>query len=269
MYNLKQLFKIQKTLKTIKYPDYKRVSKDILDFVKTENQLDKAIKDLNSGKPVEYITKKAEFFTLEFNINNSVLIPRIETETLVSIGIQEFIDNSFDTVIDIGTGSGCIIISFLNTLQLPKYNKDISKTTFLATDIKQRALKIAKGNIKKYKFEKTINTILTNLIEDIDLKEKKVLLLANLPYIPTKDYEKLDSSVKDFEPKSALEGGKNGNKYYKELRQQIKSKGMKSFTLILETESSIITSTQKIFKKYKTEIVKDCFEKDRFVIVRG
>jgi release factor glutamine methyltransferase len=269
MHNLKQLFKIQEFLKSIKYPDYKRVSKNIIEFIKTDRQLDTVLKGLKGDKPLEYILHSAEFFTLDFKVNNSVLIPRIETEKLVSIGIQEYIDNDFDIVIDIGTGSGCIIISLINTLKLPKYDRDLSKTSFFAIDNKQRALNMAKENIKKYKLEKIIKTKRTNLLDGIELENKRVLILANLPYIPTKELKDLDKSVRDFEPKGALDGGNDGNKYYKELYTQIQSKKIKSFTLILETESSIIKNTKDIFKKYKTTIIKDCFDNDRFVVVKG
>lgn len=270
MYNLKQLFKIQTLLKKLKYPDYQRISKEITSYVKNEKKLDKILEKIKLGKPWEYIRGQAEFYTLNFKVNRNVLIPRIETEQLVGMAIQEYKDNKFDTVIDIGTGSGCIITSFVKSLQLPSINtKSINNTKFLATDISQKALNVTSENILKHKLEKKITLKNTDLLKDIILKNKSVLLLANLPYIPTEQYKKLDRSVKDFEPKLALEGGDDGNLYYQNLYKQLKGRKMKNFTLILETEESIVKETQKIFKEYKTTIVKDIYKKDRFIVVRG
>ncbi|MCD4756106.1 peptide chain release factor N(5)-glutamine methyltransferase [bacterium] len=270
MFNLAQLFKIQKTLKKANYSDYQRIAKEISAYAKDGKKLTKILAQIEKGKPWEYIHGQANFYTLTFKINRGVLIPRIETEKLVSLAIAEYKKNKFDIVIDVGTGSACIIISLINSLQLPSIFKgDISNTKFLATDSSQKALNVATSNIKKYKLKKLITLTKNNLIKNITVKDKSVLILANLPYIPTEQYRKLDASVKNFEPRSALDGGKDGNKYYKELFKQMSGRKWKNFTLILETESRIIKDTQEIFKKYKTTIVKDIKNKKRFVIVRG
>ena len=270
MHNLSQLFRIQKILRSLNYPDYQRVSKEIATYAEDEKKLEKILRQIKTRKPWEYIQGQTEFYTLTFKVNRGVLIPRIETEQLVSTAIQEYKEKVFDTVVDVGTGSGCIIISLLKSLQLPSiFSGNTKKTNFLATDISQKALNIAKDNIKKYKLGKRINLIKSNLIKDIDLNKKSVLVLANLPYIPTEQYRNLNKDVKSFEPKLALDGGKDGNKYYKELFKQIEESKYKNFTLILETEPSILKNTQDIFKKYKTVILKDTYKKDRFIIVRS
>lgn len=270
MYNLKQLFKVESLLKDLNYPDYKRISKEILDFSKNDIQLTHILLELKTGKPWEYIHGETIFYTLLFKINHNVLIPRIETEQLVSMAIKEYKEKDFDVVIDIGTGSGCIITSIVSSLKIPTINtKPISKTTFYATDISKLALKIAEKNLKKHSLEKTIKLVKGNLLSDIDISKKSVLITANLPYIPTNQYQKLDKSVKNFEPRIALDGGDDGNKYYMELYNQIKQSKVKDFTLILETESSIIKDTKQIFKKYKTTTSKDSFGNPRFLTVRG
>mgnify|MGYP001095876431 CR=1 FL=1 len=270
MNNLTQLFEIQKALNKANYPDYKRVSKEIIEFVEDEKDLKKVLNNIKKDKPWEYICGCTEFYTITLKVNPNVLIPRIETEKLVGLAIQEYKDNDFDTVLDIGTGSGCIIISLVKSLMLPTIHKGkIDKTEFYATDKSVKALRVARRNVKEHDLKEIIKVRKMDVIERINLDGKNVLLLANLPYIPEEQYEKLDKSVKKYEPKGALEGGLSGNKYYKRLLSQIKQKGMRSFTLILETEESIIKDTKKIFKEFKPQIIKDIYDKDRFLIMRG
>jgi release factor glutamine methyltransferase len=270
MNNLSQLFEIQKALKEAKYPDYKRVSKEIIEFIEDEKDLKKVLDNIKKDKPWEYICGHAEFYTIPFKVNQNVLIPRTETEKLVGLAIQEYKDNDFDTVVDIGTGSGCIIISLVKSLMLPTIHKGkINKTEFFATDKSVKALRVARKNIKEHDLKEIIVVRKMDIIERLKLQDKNVLLLANLPYIPQEQYEELDKSVKKYEPKGALEGGMSGNKYYKRLLSQMEETEMKSFTLILETEESIIKDTKKIFKKYKPKIIKDIYDKDRFLVMRG
>jgi release factor glutamine methyltransferase len=270
MINLSQLFQIQKALKKVKYPDYKRVSKEIAEFVDSDKKLKKVLDGIKKDKPAEYISGSAKFYTFTFKVNQNVMIPRIETEKIVAMAIKEFKDNDFDTVIDVGTGSGCIIISLVKSLMLPTIHKgDIDNTEFIATDKSIKALRVARANIKNFKLDNKIESKKMDLIKKLELDGKKVLLLANLPYIPTKQYEKLEKSVKKYEPKGSLEGGKTGNKYYKKLLEQIEEKNIKKFTLILETEESILNKTEAIFKEYDSKIVKDIYDKDRFLVVNS
>jgi release factor glutamine methyltransferase len=268
MNNLTQLFEIQKALRKAGYPDYKRVSKEIAEFVEEEKDLENVLDNIKKDKPWEYICGYAEFYTFPFKVNQNVMIPRIETEKLVGLAISEFKDNDIDTVVDIGTGSGCIIISLIKSLQLPSINKeDIEKTEFIATDKSIKALRVARKNIKEHELKDLIKTKKTDTIKKLNLKDKNVLLLANLPYIPEEQYEELDRSVKKYEPKGALEGGRSGNKYYKRLADEIEKSEMKSFTLILETEESIIEETKDIFEEYNPQIIKDINDKERFLIM--
>ena len=269
MNNLTQLFEIQKALKEVGYPDYKRISKEIAEYVKNPKDLKKVIGSIKKDKPWEYICGNTEFYTIPFEVNQNVLIPRIETEKLVALAIQEFKDRDFDTVVDVGTGSGCIIIALVKSLIIPTIHKGkIKDTDFIATDKSVKALRVAKKNIKTHELENVITLKKNDTISNVNLKGKRVLLLANLPYIPTKQYEKLNKSVKKYEPKSALDGGKSGNIQYQKLLEEIKKKSMKSFTLILETEESIIDKTKKIFKEYSPTIIKDINCKNRFLIMR-
>lgn len=270
MNRLTQLFEIQKALKEVGYPDYKRISKDIAGYVENEKDLKKVLNNIKEDKPWEYICGNAEFYTIPFAINQNVLIPRIETEKLIALAIQEFKDETFDTVVDIGTGSGCIIISLIKSLLIPTiYKKEIKDIEFIATDKSVKALRVAKKNIKKHELSDLIMLKKADTIKNLTLRGKKVLLLANLPYIPQDQYEKLDKSVKKYEPKSALEGGEDGNREYAKLLEEIGKSSMKNFTLILETEESIIDKTKKLFNKYSPHIVEDLNGKKRFLTMKG
>jgi release factor glutamine methyltransferase len=268
--NLSQLFEIQKALRKVNYPDYKRVSKEIAEFVEDEKDLKNVLDNIKKDKPWEYICGYTTFYTIPLEVNQNVMIPRTETEKLVGLAIQEFKDREFDTVVDIGTGSGCIIIALVKSLMLPSiYKDDIKDTQFIATDKSIKALKVARRNIKNHDLKDIIKTQKMDTIKKLKLEDKKVLLLANLPYIPLEQYEKLDRSVKDYEPKGALAGGRSGNKYYKRLIDEIEEKEMKSFTLILETEESIIDETKEIFGKYEPKVLKDINDKKRFLIMKN
>lgn len=270
MNNLSQLFEIQKALKEANYPDYKRVSKEIAEFVEDEKDLKDVLDNIKRDKPWEYICGYSEFYTIPFKVNQNVMIPRIETEKLVGLAIQEYKDKDYDTVVDIGTGSGCIIISLVKSLMLPSIHEGkINNTEFVATDKSVKALRVARKNVKEHELKEKIKVRKMDVINKLNLEDKRVLLLANLPYIPQEQYEELDKSVKKYEPKGALEGGRSGNKYYKRLIDQIKDSNMKSFTLILETEESIIDDTKEIFDEFEPEIIQDINEKDRFLIMRS
>ncbi len=270
MNNLSQLFEIQKALRKANYPDYKRISKEIAQFVEDEKDLKEVLDNIKKDKPWEYICGNTKFYTIPLEVNQNVMIPRIETEKLVGLAIQEFKDKEFDTVVDIGTGSGCIIIALVKSLKLPSiYKKDLDATEFIATDKSIKALKVARRNIKNHELQDIIKTKKMDTITKLKLKNKKVLLLANLPYIPLDQYEQLDKSVKEYEPKGALAGGRSGNKYYKRLVDEIEEKKMESFTLILETEESIIDETREIFEKYDPEVINDINDKNRFLLMRG
>lgn len=236
-------------------------------------------------KPVEYITGKAEFYNRVFQINNKVLIPRIETEELVDLilkNIKEIKDTKLKSnnkvrklknnppllIADIGCGSGAIGITL--GLELQKLN--IKAEVFLS-DVSKEAVKVAKDNekllnIKKdYKQNKVNFTFLiSDLLKNYPKDKKFSILIANLPYIPEERVDYLDSSVKDYEPHLALKGGEKGLSFiYQFLDQAINylsSKGL----VFLEIDH---THTKQDFIQYKDrfkiKLFKDEYGQNRFV----
>ena len=174
-----------------------------------ENTIDieKDVKRLLNNEPLQYIIGNVNFFGIEFNCDSRALIPRPETELLIETILDSDIwDQSNPTVLDIGTGSGCIAVSLANTK--PQIYLD-------AVDISLSALELAKENAKKLNL-KNIHFYPCNILEDFPPK-KYDAVISNPPYIPTKEWENLHTSVKDFEPRNALDAGDSGLEYILEI----------------------------------------------------
>jgi len=170
----------------------KNISKNI------RKEYDMAIQRRSEREPVAYILGKKEFWSIDFSVNRSTLIPRPETELLVNKVVDIFKGKKIN-VLDIGVGSGCILFSILKELNL-------SKGTGI--DISKKTIKIAKNNAKKLNLSKRIKL----KISDIDdfCFGKYDLIVSNPPYIPTKDLKKLSPEIRNYEPLIALNGGLDG-----------------------------------------------------------
>ncbi|MFH1712767.1 MAG: HemK/PrmC family methyltransferase [Candidatus Jacksonbacteria bacterium] len=198
-------------------------------------------------EPIAYIINKKEFYGREFYVDKRVLIPRPCTEKIVDKVIQYLISNIQypKVIIDIGTGSGCIIISLVKELLKLQTNYQLSiinYSTFIATDISADALTVAKINAKKHKVDHLIKFYQGDLLEPIIKSIPKLFtsassadcrrgmfnfslltfITANLPYITPKNYLILAPEIKKYEPKLALlTPDENADYYYKKLNQQI------------------------------------------------
>ncbi len=152
----------------------------------------------STKEPMAYILKEKEFWSKRFEIEKNTLIPRPETELMVEKLVKIFKNKVFN-VVDIGTGSGCIIISLLS---------EFKNSKGLGIDISQKSILIAKKNAKKHKVSAKIK------FKRMPLKmlnhQKFDLVTSNPPYIKTKDLKNLQEDIKYFEPKLALDGGIDG-----------------------------------------------------------
>lgn len=182
----------------------------------------KLIKRRVKGEPIAYLLGKKEFYGLEFAVNKNVLVPRPETELLVELAVKNIIDTKNkipDTVIDVGTGSGNIIISIVKNI--PANIR--GKIDFYASDISEKALNIAKKNAHKHKTEKFITFIKSDLLK-FALKKKlkgNILIVANLPYVMEKIYRRNKKGL-IYEPKQALFSRRNGLEHYTRLIAEIR-----------------------------------------------
>lgn len=165
----------------------------------------------SKGTPVAYILGKQEFMSLDFKVNDATLIPRPETEHLVEIVLDKIKDTDLDRikVVDIGTGSGAIIVSLIKLAQ-----KEIEA---IAIDISADALEVAKENADNHELLDRIDFRLGSLLEPVG--EQVDIIVSNPPYIPTADIDDLQREVKN-EPITALDGGKDGLDFYREIIKQ-------------------------------------------------
>lgn len=237
-----------------------------LDPFKIDESVDKSI-------PVEYITGKAEFNDQIFNVNNKVLIPRVETEELIKIALDKIKNNKIDFA-DVGTGSGAIGISFA----LKLLEKQIPFDGYLS-DISEKALEVTKLNVDEIFEPKHLNCF-TNQIENSKLKviksdllndypqgKKFDIIFANLPYIPTERINQLNSSVKDYEPKIALDGGADGLDLIRKLLSQAKTKIKENGLILLEVDDTHDEGKTKEYNsQWEIEIKTDLNNKIRFWI---
>lgn len=174
--------------------------------------------------PLQHLTGFQEFMSLRFLVNSSVLIPRQDTEVLVETILEEYTNcTSHLSILDIGTGSGCIAIS------LAKYIVNCSVT---ALDISPKALSTAKENAKQNKVIEKISFIESDLFSTIG-NAKFDIIVSNPPYIPSQDVLTLMPEVRLHEPLNALDGGHDGFDFYKNIingaKSYLKPKGLLAF----------------------------------------
>lgn len=208
---------------------------------------------LVSNTPLAYILGHKEFYGLDFIVNKNVLIPRPETEIIIEDIIKNVQNTKYqipNIIIDVGTGSGCIIISLAKNLKESNIN-------FYGLDVSRKALKVAKINAKKNGVASCIHFLYSDLLNAIDFKKinEPVLITANLPYLTPKQVKNSPTIKK--EPKLALLAGVDGLDYYRRLFAQVKTKG--KATLMCE-----IDHTQKDGMK---ELIVQMFPGAEFEII--
>ncbi len=208
-----------------------------------------------SGEPLQYIEEEVSFYDMSFQVNESVLIPRPETEYF----IEKIIDRVYEPkkIIDVGTGSGCIGLSLA---------KHFTDAEVHLTDISLDALSVAGINSKKNKIN--VNIYESNLLREVRDNDFD-LIVANLPYIPTADIGALPVEVVHYEPLIALDGGEDGLDYIDQLLKQARYKLSDTGLLALEIDSRSGDRLIEMTKSYKgVEVITDLVGKDRYVFAR-
>lgn len=223
------------------------------------------------NEPLAYILGYKDFFGLDFKVNEDTLIPRPETETLVEQALQEFrelrIKNYELSIIDVGTGSGNIIISLAKNLKDLRFKNDDLR--FFGIDISDKEIKVAKQNAKKHKVDKKIKFIKSDLLgnkkilNNLTMKQcSHLIILANLPYLSKKIYGSVSREVKR-EPKSALLSAEEGLSHYKKLFAQIKELSVVGCKLSVllefspEQKNKITKLVKTLFPDAKIRFFKD------------
>ena len=224
---------------------------------------------LKKWEPLEYIINNAEFYSLDFYVDNRCLIPRNDTEIMVDKAIDTIINYKLVSLIDVWTWTSCIPISII------KNTNKIDNCYVI--DISEKALEVSKKNIKKHNLQKKVSQINWNLIKELLINKdynlnKNIIITANLPYIKNDDFENIDKETMEFEPNLALYWWKKtGFELYEKLiKECFKLKEiykLKNLTLFIE----IWFDQKKYSKNYlnnlnlKFKIFKDSWNIDRCI----
>jgi release factor glutamine methyltransferase len=207
----------------------------------------------SQNEPIAYIIKKKEFWSKNFLVSPDTLIPRPETELMVEQLVKIFKEKKL-SILDMGTGSGCIIISLLSELKNSKG---------LGIDVSKKALLIAKKNSRNHKVEKKIKFLYKSL--DSKFNQKFDLIVSNPPYIKSKEIKNLSKDIKKYEPLIALDGGNDGLDLIKKVIYKagyiLKDKGMlaleignKQFKKVSEILINNNFKIEHIIRDYKDNI---------------
>ena len=223
--------------------------------LKTFNEL---IQRRKKKEPIAYLINKKEFWKYNFYVNHNVLIPRPDTEHLIDQTFKLFHNRSKLTILDIGTGSGCILLSILK-----------ERRKFLGTgiDISKKAINVARFNAKVHQLSNRVKFYNSDV--DNFLIGKYDIILSNPPYIKQSNLKYLEKDVVGFEPKIALSGGKDGfskiTKVISRAAVLIKKKGK----FILEIGFDQKNKTLNILKNngfFINSVLKDYAQNERCIV---
>ena len=220
-----------------------------------QNISKRVLKDFNkylvrrsNREPIAYLLGEKEFWSKKFYVNKDTLIPRPETEVLVE-KLVTFLKKKRINILDIGTGTGCIILSLLSELK---------NSTGLAVDISSKAVKAAKKNACKLKLSDRVK-FLNRSFEDL-YNKRFDLIVSNPPYIKRMEIKNLCDDIKKFEPRMALDGGNDGLDLIKKVIYKSMEFLKINGTLALEIGNEQINKVSKILLENKFRI--KCVIKD-------
>lgn len=223
---------------------------------KSAEAFNAAVKRRIEGEPVQYITGETEFMSLKFSVNRATLIPRADTEVLVEKCMELVEKKSLKTILDIGTGSGCIGLSIA-------YYCRQARVTLL--DVSGEALKTAEKNAAGLKVSDRVGFCRMDILHGGAELESFDLIVSNPPYIETGVLETLDKKVISYEPRTALDGGEDGLIFYRKITEIA---AYKSKWLAFEIGYNQGDTVRKIMSEYFSdiELIKDYGGNSRVLI---
>lgn len=230
--------------------------------------LDNYLHQLRDGRPLAYILNRKEFFSLDFFVDERVLIPRPETEMLVEKVIEYLaVVNHGFKILEVGTGSGNIAVS------LAHYFREHQPTLFhglMAVDISEGALEVAQLNAASHGVDAYIDFFQSDLLEVVE-EEYFDVIVANLPYIGESKNRFVSASAEKYEPNVALFGGENGLSLYQRLFEELFAKQVRAGMIVGEFGFAQTADLEKLLEQYfpgKWEIVADLAGIDRIFIIK-
>jgi len=215
--------------------------------VSSENlgKIQKIVERRLKGEPISKIFGRRDFYSSTFLISTEVLDPRPESELIVDIANNFILDKKFKNVIDLGTGSGCILLSIL---------KENKKMNGIGTDISFDAINIAKQNSSNLNLDERALFIVSNWFDSVDGGYD--LIVSNPPYISSTEITNLSSSVKNYDPLVSLDGGSDGLVCYKEIADNLNRGIRKNGRIILEIGYNQADDVIKIFESKEFYLLK-------------
>lgn len=212
-------------------------------------------------EPFAYITGTREFWSLAFTVSREVLIPRPETETLIESALRQFPSRDAALrILDLGTGSGCLLLAFLS---------EKPNATGLGVDLSQAAVRLAAHNARGLSLERRAHFIQSHWTAAISGVFDVVF--ANPPYIPAGEFAGLAAEVAQYEPRLALDGGADGLRAYREIAAGLPSLMAPGATLFVEAGYGQATDVRRIFAAAKfqhQDTVCDLSDIPRCVVMR-
>ena len=237
-------------------------------YLQFERELDEAtlarlrelVRRRAEGEPVQYVTGEAPFYGLTFAVNRHVLIPRPETELLVEAVLKWSKPGA--TIVDVGTGSGCIAVT------LAKY---LPQAQIVAVDASAEALAVARENARRHGVEKSTRFLQGDLVEALPDNVGADVVVSNPPYIASGDWATLPKEVRDFEPVPALVAGEDGLEVIRRLVRTAKRLLSPSGIVALEIGAGQRAAVVLMFGEHgygAVEVVKDLQGHERVLLAQ-
>jgi release factor glutamine methyltransferase len=256
VYDLREAENIFKIIKEDVFNNSMEFNNDAIE------KLNDIISRLQTNEPLQYILGQADFYGLKFKVNPSVLIPRPETEELVHCLIDEInssTNQSAISILDIGTGSGCIPVAL---------KKNIPYAKITSVDVSEGALFIAKENALLNQAE--IDFLNLDFLDEKQWLQLGIfdVIISNPPYITREEFEQLDKNVKDFEPEAALIA-KHADSFifYRKITEFSDSHLSRNGKIFVELNAGYAPEIEQIFIRagYHTIVLKDIQRKERML----
>lgn len=219
-------------------------------------EYNKSIEKIIKGVPLQYITNYQEFMGYKFYVDENVLIPQPDTETLVQEVIQIAQNKENVKILDMCTGSGCIGISLA---------KELKNAQITLSDVSKQALEVASKNAKINGVENNIKIIQSDMFTNIN--EKYDIIVSNPPYIETEVIKTLDKAVQN-EPHLALDGGEDGLEFYRILMQEGMKNLNKNGYLCMEIGYDQKQKVMALIKENEAYCKKDLAGNDRIIVIK-
>ena len=229
---------------------------DEIEDISKLDTLNEYVKKRLGHMPIQYILNKAYFCGLPLYVNENVLIPRFDTEVLVEEVLKISKKDKSKRILDICTGSGAIAIALKKLGGFERVD---------ALDISDKALEVAKRNANE--LDLNINFLKSDMFSSLTCENKYDIIVSNPPYIQSDVVDTLESEVKDFEPRLALDGDADGMKFYKIIEENYENYLADNGVLALEIGYDEADDIRALFEGKNVVIKKDLANLDRVAII--